>query len=265
MESLLSQRNVDMDVVVVGQAWEPTNLPDQVRVVVLPENVGIPEGRNVGAHNVGGDLIFFFDDDAYLPQDDVLARVREVFERDPRIGFVQPRAVDPTGKPSPRRWVPRLRTGDPARSGVVAMVWEGVFAIRREVFDGAGGWAGHFFYGHEGIELAWRTWDQGYVGYYAADILVNHPATSPTRHVEFWRNNARNRVWVALRNLPAPLVPIYLATWVVLTVLRVRNPRALAAWFRGFRAGFAGGHGERLPISWRTVLRMTAAGRPPIV
>jgi GT2 family glycosyltransferase len=145
------------------------------------------------------------------------------------------------------------------------MVWEGVFAIRRQVFERAGGWPGHFFYGHEGIELAWRAWDQGCTGYYAADVVVNHPATSPTRHAEFWRNNARNRVWVARRNLPAPLIPVYLATWLVLTVVRVRRPRDLVAWFAGFRAGLTGGHGERRPIRWRTVLRMTLAGRPPIV
>lgn len=265
MESLLRQRDVDLDVVVVGNGWTPTGLAADVRVVALPENVGIPEGRNVGSSNVSGDLLFFFDDDAYLPDDRVLARLASHFDADPQVGFVQPRAVDPDGKPSPRRWVPRLRTGDPARSGTVAMVWEGVFAIRRAAFDGAGGWPGHFFYGHEGIELAWRVWDQGYTGYYAADVVVNHPATSPTRHVEFWRNNARNRVWVARRNLPAPLIPVYLAVWVVLTVVRVRRPRALAAWFAGFAAGLSGGHGDRRPISWRTVLRMTMAGRPPIV
>ncbi len=265
MDSLLRQRDVDLDVVVVGNGWSPVGLPERVRVVALRENVGIPEGRNVGARAVGGDLLFFFDDDAYLPADDVLARLGAVFADDPRTGYVQPRAVDPTGEPSPRRWVPRLRTGDPARGGVVAIVWEGVFAIRRTAFEGAGGWPGHFFYGHEGIELAWRAWDQGYIGRYAADVVVNHPATSPTRHPEFWRNNARNRVWIARRNLPGPLVPVYLVTWVVLTVVRVRRPAALRAWFAGLRDGLRGGHGERRPIRWRTVLRMTMAGRPPIV
>lgn len=265
LESLLAQEGVDLDVVVVGNGWTPVGLPESVRIVALAENVGIPEGRNIGARHATGEFLFFFDDDAYLPQVDVLRRLAEVFAREPRVGFVQPRAVDPQGKPPPRRWVPRLRTGDPLRGGVVAMVWEGVFAIRRTVFDGAGGWPGHFFYGHEGIELAWRTWDQGCTGYYAADVVVNHPATSPTRHAEFWRNNARNRVWVARRNLPLPLIPIYLAVWVVLTIIRVRRARDLIAWFSGFRDGLTGGHGERRPIRWRTVLRMSVAGRPPIV
>lgn len=265
MDSLLRQRDVDLEVVVVGNGWEPTGLPSGVRTVALAENAGIPEGRNIGAKAVGGDLIFFYDDDAYLPDDRVLARLAGELDRDPTIAVVQPRAVDPTGLPSPRRWVPRLRTGDPGRSSVMTITWEGVFMVRREVFEAVGGWPGHFFYGHEGIDLVWRIWDLGYTGRYAADVIVNHPATLPTRHAVFYRMNARNRVWVALRNLPWPLVGPYLAVWVGLTLRRVHDRAALRQWFLGFREGFAGGYGERRPLSWRTVARMTIAGRPPIV
>lgn len=265
LDSLRRQRGVDLDILLVGNGWEPTGVPDNVRSIALVENVGIPEGRNVGARSSHGELLFFLDDDAYLPDDDVLARLAAVLEHDPRVALAQPRAVDPTGLPSPRRWVPRLRTGDPARSSVATIVWEGVFLVRRQAFEEAGGWPGHFFYGHEGIDLVWRIWDRGYTGFYAADVLVNHPATNPTRHAVFYRMNARNRVWVAKRNLPWPLVGAYLVTWVVLTVLRVRSPTALRAWFAGFREGLKGGYGERRPLRWRTVARMTLAGRPPIV
>ena len=55
--------------VVVGNGWEPVGLPEVVRTVHLPENVGIPEGRNVGAAASRGDVLFFYDDDAYLPTD----------------------------------------------------------------------------------------------------------------------------------------------------------------------------------------------------
>ncbi len=265
LESLLAQRGVDLQVVVVGNGWEPTGLPDGVRTVHLPENLGIPEGRNVGAAAVGGDVILFYDDDAYLPTDDVVSRLVDVLERDPRVAAVQPRPVDPTGRPSPQRWVPRPGGGDPLRPGVVTWVWEGTFAIRRDVFDGVGGWPGHFFYGHEGIDLMWKVWDRGHVGWYAPDIVMHHPATSPTRHDVYYRMNARNRVWVARRNLPWPLVAPYLAVWTVLTVARLRSPRRLAPWFAGFREGLGPGAGERRPMSWRTVWRLTRAGRPPVV
>jgi GT2 family glycosyltransferase len=236
-----------------------------VRTVHLPQNVGIPEGRNVGAREVGGDVIFFYDDDAFLPTDDVVARLVAVLDEDPRVGAVQPRPVDPDGRPSPQRWVPRPGGGDPLRPGAVTWVWEGTFAIRREAFERAGGWPGHFFYGHEGIELMWRVWDLGYVGWYAPDIVVNHPATSPTRHDVYYRMNARNRVWVARRNLPWPLVGPHLAVWILVTLLRVRSRSALTAWFAGFREGLGPGSGARRPMSWRTVWRLTRAGRPPVI
>lgn len=265
MASLMSQRGVDLEVVVVGNGWVPEGLPKGVKTVHLPENVGIPEGRNVGAAAVGGDHIFFYDDDAFLPTDDVVARLVDVLDADRRVAAVQPRPVDPTGKPSPSRWVPRPGGRDPLRPGVVTWVWEGTFAVRRDVFERAGGWPGHFFYGHEGIDLLWRMWDLGYVGWYAPDIVVNHPATSPTRHEVYYRLNARNRVWVARRNLPWPLAVAYLFAWTVLTVVRIRSPRKLAAWFAGFGEGLGGGAGERHPMSWRTVWRLARAGRPPVI
>ena len=48
---------------------------------------------------------------------------------------------------------------------------------------------------------------------------------------------ARNRVWLARRNLPLPLVPVYLGTWILLTVARTRSAAGLRAWAAGFAEG----------------------------
>ena len=129
-----------------------------------------------------------------------------------------------------------------------------------------GGWADPFFYAHEGIELAWRVWDTGHRAWYAGDLEAAHPVIDPARHAYYYRLNARNRVWLARRNLPALLVPLYVGSWTAIQVLRwARNPAALGAWFGGWRAGWREHPGERRPMSWRTVWRMTLAGRPPIV
>src|SRR5688572_8487853 len=64
--SLLAQRGVEVDVVVVGNGWAPEGLPDGVKSVHLPEDVGIPGGRNAGVPAVSGELLFFLDDDARL-------------------------------------------------------------------------------------------------------------------------------------------------------------------------------------------------------
>lgn len=265
VQSVLDQRQVSTQVVVVGNGWEPTGMPDGVRALGLAENLGIPAGRNAGVPMVGGRLLFFLDDDACLADPGFLAGMKTRFDADPRLGLVQPRVVDPAGRPAPSRWVPRLRVGDPARPGPATALWEGAVVIRREVFDLVDGWPACFFYAHEGIEVVWRTWDAGFLPWYAGDVSVHHPVIDPARHEVYYRLNARNRVWLARRNLPLILEPFYVGTWVLLTLLRVRKLDALRAWFSGLMEGIRVNPGGRRRMRWSTVWAMSRAGRPPIV
>lgn len=265
IDSVLAQRDVRVEVVVVGNGWEPKDMPAGVLTLGLSENVGIPAGRNAGAPLVDGDLLFFLDDDASLPDPHFLASIKGRFDSDPRLGLIQPRVEDATGAQPPGRWVPRLIVGDRTRSSYATTLWEGATAIRRSAFETAGGWPDEFFYGHEGIDLVWRVWDAGFTCWYTGDLVVHHPVINPLRHEEFFRMNARNRVWLAKRNLPAVLEPVYVGTWVALTVARVRNKQALGAWFAGLREGIREQPVERRPMGWSTVWRMTKAGRPPVI
>ena len=73
----------------VGNGWQPDGLPDGVRAVALAEDRGIPAGRNAGVGAVGGELLFFLDDDARLAAPDALARVAARFAADPGLGLLQ--------------------------------------------------------------------------------------------------------------------------------------------------------------------------------
>ena len=266
LDTLLAQTGVELDVVVVGNGWAPTGLPEGVRPLHLPENLGIPAGRNRGVDVVAGEWIFFLDDDASLPSATFLADAIALIRSDPSIGLLQPRVVDPEGRANPRRWVPRIRKGEATDSGPVFSVWEGATLLPREVFDRTGGWAEPFFYAHEGIELAWRVWDQGLRTWYAGDLVANHPAIDPARHDYYYRLNARNRVWLAKRNLPWVLAPIYVGSWTAIQVLRwARRPQQLRAWFGGWAEGWRTTPPGRRRISWVTVVRMFRAGRGPII
>jgi GT2 family glycosyltransferase len=270
IRSILDQEQVALDVVCVGNGWDPASaepaLPTGVKTLYLPENLGIPAGRNRGVPEVTGDVLFFLDDDAFLPSARFLADGCCMLAERPEVGLIQPRVVDPSGTVSPRRWIPRIRKGDPAHSSNVFSCWEGAVLMPRAVFEATGGWADAFFYAHEGIELAWRVWDTGHVAWYAGDLEAGHPVIDPARHAYYYRLNARNRVWLARRNLPAVIVPLYVGSWTAIQMLRwARNPSALRAWFAGWRAGWREYPGERRPIRWRTVWRMTLAGRPPVV
>lgn len=270
VESVLAQEGVGTDIVVVGNGWDPATadpaLPDGVHMLALPENVGIPAGRNAGVPLVHGEWLFFLDDDADIPSRTFLADAIAKLRADPGIGMLQPRLRVPDGTPPPRRWIPRIRKGDPERSSNVFAVLEAAVVLPRAVFEQAGGWADPFFYAHEGIDLAWKVWDQGKRVWYAGDLVAEHPSVSPTRHSYYYRLNARNRVWLARRNLPAVLIPLYVGSWTGIQLLRwFRKPAVLRAWFGGWAEGWRTDPGERRPLRWRTVARMTAAGRPPIV
>jgi len=236
-----------------------------VKAKGLASNLGIPAGRNAGVPLVEGELLFFLDDDACLPADDILARMAAQFAADPTLGMIQPRVTDPDGREAPRRWTPRVRVGDPARSSPAMNVWEGAVAVRREAFHFAGGWPVPFWYAHEGIELAWRVWDGGFHVRYDGTIEVHHPAIQPTRHAEFYRFQARNRVWLAKRNLPVPLGVLYVLVWTGLSAVRLRSRTAWRETLRGYWIGLTESTGQRRPMKWRTIWRMTRAGHPPII
>jgi GT2 family glycosyltransferase len=262
LDSLAAQRGIELDVVVVGNGWDPSGLP--VRGVHLPADRGIPAGRNAGVPAVRGDLLFFLDDDARLAEDDALARVAAAFA-DPSLGLLQLRVIASDGGRPPRDWVPRLRVGDPARSSDVTAVWEGAVAIPRDVFERAGGWPEPFRFAHEGIDLAWRVMDAGRRVRYAGDIAVLHPsyATAPHDYSAYY--GARNRVWLARRHLPLPLAAVYVLSFALRTLPLLRTPARARAALRGYRAGLREPCGPRRPLHASTLWRMTRAGRPPVI
>jgi GT2 family glycosyltransferase len=265
VQSVLCQRGVDVDVVVVGNGWDPQGLLPSARALALVENVGAAAGRNAGVPHVRGEFLLFLDDDASLVEEDALERIARLFTATPELGAVQPRVVDPAGRAAPRQWVPRLRVGNRARSSDVVAVWEGAVVVRRQAFEQAGGWPAPFFYFHEGIDLAWRIWDAGYRVRYAGDVVALHPAPPGKRHDYFHYLSSRNRVWLARRNLPMPLAAAHVAIWFVRTTAGLRSVRDARELLRGYLDGFREPPGDRRPLRWRTVWRMTLAGRPPVI
>jgi GT2 family glycosyltransferase len=269
IRSALDQKNVDVEVVLVANGipgeWSPPIDDVRVKLLRLPSNLGIPGGRNAGVAASTGDLILFLDDDGYYPSLELGKHLVDAFAADASLGIVSFRVEDPEGGPGQRRHVPRLRAGDPLRSSTVTTFLGGACAMRRTTFDAAGGLPADFFYAHEETDLAWRAMDAGFRIVYDATAIMCHPAVLPTRHAMFYRYNARNRVWLAKRNLPWPLAMTYIGVWVGMTILRERSPRSLRPWFKGFVEGWRTPSGDRRPMKWRTAWRMTLIGRPPII
>lgn len=270
IDSLLAQEGVNLDIVCVGNGWDPVGLPEQIKTHMLPENVGIPAGRNAGVPLVEGEFLFFLDDDAWLPDTKTLKLIAEFMRERPEVGLVQPRVTDPERTDAPQRWIPRLKKGSASHSSNVFSVWEGAVGMQRKAFDECGGWPAPFWYAHEGIELAWRVWDAGYDVWYMGDLAVAHPVIDPKRHDEYFYMNARNRVWLARRNLPWPFSWAYVGSWTGVQVLRwARKPEQLRPWFRGWKDGWKDdpwAEGEdQAKLSGKGILRMITRGRPPVI
>ncbi|MGW2559242.1 glycosyltransferase family 2 protein [Streptomyces sp. NPDC001514] len=270
LDSVAKQEGDPVEIVVVGNGAPVTDVPDGVRTVDLPENLGIPGGRNAGIEAFGTagqdvDVLLFLDDDGLLPNNDTAELVRRAFLEDPSLGIVSFRIADPETGATQRRHVPRLRASDPMRSSRVTTFLGGANAVRTKVIAQVGGLPDEFFYAHEETDLAWRALDAGWMIDYRSDMVLFHPTTPPSRHAVYHRMVARNRVWLARRNLPAPLVPVYLGVWILLTLVRRPSVSALKAWFGGFKEGWTTPCGPRRPMKWRTVWRLTRLGRPPVV
>ncbi|SDK02863.1 glycosyltransferase family 2 protein [Streptomyces indicus] len=281
LDSVAKQDVAPDRIVIVGNGTRLGGFPDlpgELTVVETEENLGCPGGRNVALARLREygdiDVVVELDDDGLLTEADVLRRVRDLYAADGRLGIVGFRIADEHGE-TQRRHVPRLRAGDPMRRGLVTSFLGGAHAFSMRMLDEVGDWPAEFFFTHEETDLAWRALDAGWKVLYEPELLLQHPRTSPARHAVYFRMTARNRVWLARRRLPLPLVPVYLGTWTLLTLARTAPAllgpgRATAlgglrAWAGGFAEGVRTGCGGRRPMRWRTVWRMTRLGRPPVI
>lgn len=268
LESVGRQDSPAQRTVVVGNGTPLPPMDGSVTTVELDENLGVSGGRNKAIEVLRKfgdvDVVVDLDDDGLLVDKSVFSRIQELYEADPALGILSFRIADEEGT-TQRRHVPRLRASDPMRGGEVTTFLGGGHTLSMRMLNQVGGWPDEFFFSHEETDLAWRALDAGWRIVYAPELLLQHPRTSPARHAVYYRTTARNRVWLARRHLPALLVPLYLGTWAVLTVLRTRSLAGLRAWCGGFIEGLRTMCGRRQPMQWSTMWRMVRLGRPPIV
>ena len=264
LRSVREQAGVAVEVVLVGNGCTPDPTAGDV-TLALPDNVGIPEGRNRGAAAASGEVLWFLDDDARAESPGLAAAAATVFA-DPAVAVVAMRVVDEQGR-TQREHLPRIGSGTADTPGPVTSFLGGACAIRRDAFERLGGLPGPFFYALEETDFAWRAIDAGWRVEYRPDFRIVHPhGESRLRHPTFHSATARNRVWLARRNLPGPLAVLYVFDWLVISAARSwRRPSDLRAVLAGTRTGLREESGRRRPMAWRTAWRLTRMGRPPVV
>jgi GT2 family glycosyltransferase len=256
---------VERVLLVNGSVVAVDEAPVGWRVERLEDNAGIPGGRNVLLERTTADVVLFLDDDAVVQTPRLGAAVLDRFAADRRLAALSLRIVLPGGNGGQQQHNPRLGRRGEAASGPVTSFLGGAVALRRVAVREAGGYCGEFFMYHEETDLAWRLLDAGWTIQYAADLVLEHPASPPHSRVDGIRLGARNRLWVARRRLPWLLVPVYSALWGAISLARVRSVGQLRALVQGWRDGLAPIPDTRRPMSWRTVWTMTRLGRPPVI
>lgn len=268
VQSLLDQQDVEHVVVYAnGCSIDDVrgSLPESVRPTLggSDVNLGVPGGRDAALDllDQSVDLVGFLDDDAELLTDGVARALGGLFD-DPGVAAVSMRLLDEAGE-SARRHVPRVGSGSADEAGDVATFLGGASVLRRSAYREVGGYWVDLFYGHEELDLAWRLADRGYRIVYEPTLAVFHPYTEISRHAQGWRLTGRNRVRVARRNLPWPVVPIHLGIWLVLGLRRAPSGCRRAyidGWIDGWR-----GSVPRSAMRWATMVALTRRGRCPII
>ena len=163
LDSLLRQEGVDVDVVVVGNGWEPEGLPDGVR------GVGLRRGRRHPGRAQRGRAArraaSCCSSSTTTPASWRPTRSRGSRARSPP----SPARAGPAARRRRARAAPGRATGcrgcgraTATRPGDVTLVWEGAVAMPRARVRAGRRLAGEFRFVHEGVDLAWRVMDAGY-------------------------------------------------------------------------------------------------------
>lgn len=188
-----------------------------------------------------GDIIITLDDDvAGLGADD-LARIRERFAADARLGALCFRVMHHrTGTIC--NWCHHRKSEiDGASSFRTYEISEGAVAFRREALLKAGLYPDSFFISHEGLDLAYRLMNAGYSVEYDGCISVRHFHDAAGR--PNWRRyyyDTRNMIWVAVRNMPWDYAATYLIRGLLSTGLYAARDGFLLTWLKALRDGING-------------------------
>lgn len=170
-----------------------------VKIIINTENLGYPRANNLGAREAEGEYIFIVNPDIVWRESDTLQKILNYMDANPQIGVLGPaQKNDGDGsRPLVARAFPRLflqlarRTflrKLPLVSGWVAhderqdldvnltqeVDWlqSSFFVVRRDLWDGLGGFDENYFLFMADSELCWRAWKNGKKVVYFADTTV---------------------------------------------------------------------------------------------
>lgn len=218
----------------------------QTKMIVMTERGGSAATRNRGVAITEAEIILFLDDDAEFSSVRVIEQTLGDFDH-PRVASVAVPLINDYGTHKVLKH-PRCRRGDPPITTMHPLA--AALAVKRDIFQSLGGFAGFLLYAGEEEELVTRMFRRGYlVRFGTSDYVLHTP--SPIRDHSFHDHLGR-------RN---GLIRYFLITpWFVLLPYLVANTLhgiRHAFRIRRFRANLSG-----LLAGWRELPGMVRHRRP---
>jgi GT2 family glycosyltransferase len=215
------------------------------RVVRLPENLGCPQGRNVGMAEATAPWVFSVDDDGWVAPG-MLDRVRRTVAVHPDAAVIAGSYVtEPHLSPAEGYPAPAFR------------FCGGVAAIRRDWFERCGGYPSDGLRQGEERDLAFRIYEAGGHVLHDPTMTVVHAADTSDAHRQVViRNAVRQDLTTTLRYFPVALLALAVPTK-LFRFVRAARPRRMTGevvagvgdvW-RDRRAILR----VRRSVSWRTI------------
>jgi GT2 family glycosyltransferase len=200
--------------------------------VELKENIGCPPGRNVGAKNASGDLIFFLENDGAWNSEHVVAEAIALFEQFPDLGAAYTK-------------VNGYRTGvvDPTIDGYPAAdVSDGLYLsssfrggasiVRASIFDSIGGFPNDFFRQAEERFVSLQLYELGYKTAYWPKYIMRHKGSDYSgKSITVPRFNYENELKTVIRLYPISLAWKFVPLKCVLYFFRFLKRGDLIAFY----------------------------------
>jgi len=240
LESLEQQRRRPDHVIVVDNASSDDSLKraahllKDVELIQLPSNVGFARGNNLAAYAARQfDALALLNPDAVAEPGWLEELVRAAERHPDTASFASrmllastPQYLDGAGDSyhvSGRAWRNGhriLSTTWPAEDAEVFGPCAAAALYRREAFDEAGGFDEQYFCYFEDVDLAFRLRLRGYRSLYVHAAVVRHvgSALSGYRSDFAVYHGERNAVWTFVKNMPGPLLWMYLPQHIALNV-----------------------------------------------
>lgn len=191
IRSSLKQEDVEVHVWVVDQGSEPACVEmlrgfqrrGEIHLLELGNNVGLPQGRNIGMGLGTAPFVVGMDNDAVFDSPHALRQVADKFTAEPELGIIAFRVQNYSDhKDDPKRWpYPRSLRSHRDQQFWTTRFQGGGHAIRREALQQTRGYDPDLVFNWEELDLSYQVIEAGYRILYEPSIVVLHKLSPEAR------------------------------------------------------------------------------------